>query len=82
MTDGGGANKDQSMPVHGNHYVALDNPGGFAAYPAQAYLPNPKGGGRGRWVWDEQRPRYLGEDFFFTGNHPELSTIGGESKIS
>ena len=21
MTDGGGANKDQSMPVHGNHYV-------------------------------------------------------------
>ncbi len=78
MTDGGGANKDQSMPVHDNHYVALDNPGGFTAYPNQAYLPNPKGGGRGRWVWDEKRPRYLGEDFFFTGNHPELATIGGE----
>lgn len=82
MTDGGGANKDQSMQVHGNHYVALDNPGRFSAYPAQAYLPNPKGGGRGRWVWDEKRPRYLGEDFFFTGNHPELSTIGGESALT
>lgn len=79
MTDGGGANKDQAMPVHGNHYTALDNPGGFTAYPGQAYQPNPKGGGRGRWVWDEKRPRYLGEDFFFTGNHPELATIGGEA---
>jgi beta-galactosidase len=79
MTDGGGANKDQSMPVHGNHYVALDNPGGMTAYPGLAYQPNPTGGGRGRWVWDQKRPRYLGEDLFFTGNHPELATIGGES---
>ena len=79
MTDGGGANKDQSMPVHGNHYVALENPGGMTAYPALAYTSNPPGGGRGRWVWDEKRPRYLGEDFFFTGNHPELATIGGEA---
>jgi beta-galactosidase len=78
MTDGGGANKDQSMPVHGNHYVALENPGGMTAYPALAYESNPPGGGRGRWVWDEKRPRYLGEDLFFTGNHPELATIGGE----
>jgi beta-galactosidase len=78
MTDGGGANKDQSMPVHGNHYVALDNPGGLTAYPGMAYRANPTGGGRGRWVWDEKRPRYLGEDFFFTGNHPELATVGGE----
>ena len=37
------------------------------------------GGGRGRWTWDQKRPRYLGEDFFYTGNHPELSTIGGEA---
>jgi beta-galactosidase len=79
MTDGGGANKDQSMPVHGNHYTALDHPGGMTAYPALAYQPNPPGGGRGRWVWDEKRPRYLGEDLFFTGNHPELATIGGEA---
>lgn len=79
MTDGGGANKDQSMPVHGNHYVALENPGGMTAYPGLAYQPNPQGGGRGRWLWDEKRPRYIGEDFFFTGNHPELATIGGEA---
>ena len=79
MTDGGGANKDQSMPVHGNHYVALENPGKMTAYPDLAYRSNPSGGGRGRWVWDEKRPRYLGEDFFFTGNHPELATIGGEA---
>ena len=78
MTDGGGANKDQSMPVHGNHYVALDDPGGMTAYPGLAYQPHPAGGGRGRWVWDQKRPRYLGEDFFFTGNHPELAAIGGE----
>lgn len=79
MTDGGSANKDQSMPVHGNHYVALENPGGMTAYPGLAYQSNPTGGGRGRWVWDEKRPRYLGEDFYFTGNHPELATIGGEA---
>ncbi|MFO0927834.1 MAG: hypothetical protein U0736_12470 [Gemmataceae bacterium] len=57
-------------------------PGGLTAYPAQAYRPNPSGGGRGRWVWDEKRPRYLGEDFFFTGNHPELATIGGETALT
>ncbi|HEV3440579.1 MAG TPA: glycoside hydrolase family 2 TIM barrel-domain containing protein, partial [Gemmata sp.] len=79
MTDGGGANKDQAMPVHGNHYVALENPGGMTAYPGLAYRSNLTGGGRGRWVWDEKRPRYLGEDFYFTGNHPELATIGGEA---
>ncbi|HZZ73595.1 MAG TPA: glycoside hydrolase family 2 TIM barrel-domain containing protein [Pirellulales bacterium] len=77
MTDGGGANKDQSMQVHCNHYVA----GPITTYPETAYLPNPTGGGRGRWVWDEQRPRYLGEDFYFTGNHPELATIGGEAAL-
>jgi hypothetical protein len=82
MTDGGGANKNDSMPVHGNHYVALDNPGGLTAYPNQAYLANPTGGGRGRWVWDQKRPRYIGEDFYFTGNHPDLATIGGESALT
>ena len=30
MTDGGGANKDNSMPVHGNHYVYTNSP---ADYP-------------------------------------------------
>ncbi len=77
MSDGGSANKDQSMPVHGNHYVA----DAMTKYPALAYEANPTGGGRGRWTWDEKRPRYLGEDFFFTGNHPELAAIGGEAAL-
>ncbi|MGO9115205.1 MAG: glycoside hydrolase family 2 TIM barrel-domain containing protein [Thermoguttaceae bacterium] len=76
MTDGGGAGKAQGMPVHGDHYVADPD---LTRYPALAYEPNVTGGGRGRWTWDEKRPRYLGEDFFYTGNHPELSTIGGEA---
>ena len=75
MTDGGGANRDQSMPVHGSHYVV----GPFPQYPALAYAPNVEGGGRGRWTWDRRRPRFVGEDFFMAGNHPELSYFGGEA---
>ncbi|HLK58434.1 MAG TPA: glycoside hydrolase family 2 TIM barrel-domain containing protein [Chthonomonadaceae bacterium] len=75
MTDGGGANANQTMPVHGNHYVVGD----FAKYPGLAYQDNVTGGGRGRWVWDKKRPRYIGEDYFIAGVHPELSTIGGEA---
>ena len=75
MTDGGGANKDNSMPVHGNHYVW----GNITQYPDLAYEANPTGGGRGRWVWDQQRPRFIGEDYFIAGHHPELSYIGGEA---
>jgi hypothetical protein len=75
MSDGGGATKEQLLPVHGNHYVS----GPMQLYPDLAYREDPEGGGRGRWVWDEKRPRFLGEDFFFAGNHPELSAIGGEA---
>ena len=76
MTDGGGAGKAQGMPVHGDHYIAAPD---LTGYPALAYAANVSGGGRGRWQWDQKRPRYLGEDFFYTGNHPELSTVGGEA---
>jgi len=75
MTDGGGANLNQSMPVFSNHYVS----GPMQLYPNLAYQDNVTGGGRGRWTWDQKRPRFLGEDFFFAGNHPELSAIGGEA---
>jgi beta-galactosidase len=75
MTDGGGANKDHAMPVHGNHYVW----GNITQYPDLAYAANPTGGGRGRWTWDEQQPRFIGEDYFIAGHHPELSYIGGEA---
>nr|CAX69033.1 Glycoside hydrolase, family 2, Beta-galactosidase [uncultured bacterium] len=77
MTDGGGANKDQSMPVHGNHYVFDQN---LTRYPGLAYEAFPEGGGRGRWVWDQQRPRFIGEDYFANGINPaEYSIFGGEA---
>ena len=74
MNDGGGAHKNNAMPVAGDHYVT----GPFNRYPALAYDVNPKGGGRGRWEWDEKRPRFIGEDFFITGNDPGFSYFGGE----
>ena len=79
MTDGGGANRDQSMPVHGNHYVQAE----FDRYPALAYERNPQGGGRGRWTWDEKRPRFIGEDYFASGiNNAEYAEIGGEEAFA
>jgi hypothetical protein len=81
MTDGGGANKDQSMPVHGNHYVFGDQ--GYDKYPKLAYEPNVTGGGRGRWVWDQKRPRFIGEDYFAEGINPaDYAIFGGESAFA
>lgn len=75
MTDGGGAAKNQLYPVHGDHYVFGD----VTHYPDQAYQPNPTGGGRGRWTWDQKRPRYLGEDYYANGMNPaEFAYFGGE----
>ncbi len=77
MTDGGGAGKSNLMPIHGDHYVYTGNP---SDYPAKAYADFPEGGGRGRWVWDKKRPRYLGEDFFASGINPaDYAYIQGES---
>ena len=76
MTDGGGANKNQTMPVHGTHYMS----GNLTQYPALAYQSNASGGGRGRWIWDEKRPRFAGEDFYATGISPaDYAAIGGEA---
>ncbi|GAB4459462.1 MAG: hypothetical protein OHK0029_22100 [Armatimonadaceae bacterium] len=75
MVDGGGAGKDQLFPIHGDHYVFGD----MTKYPELAYQANPTGGGRGRWVWDEKRPRYLGEDFYANGINPaDFAVFGGE----
>ncbi|MFC1805926.1 glycoside hydrolase family 2 TIM barrel-domain containing protein, partial [Planctomycetota bacterium] len=74
MNDGGGAHKNNAMPVAGDHYVT----GAYNLYPALAYDANTKGGGRGYWEWDEQRPRFIGEDFYITGNNPKLAYFGGE----
>ena len=75
MIDGGGALKDNTLGVHGDHYVAtLDS-----RYPGLAYLPFVDGGGRGRWQWDMRRPRYLGEDFYAAGLSPaDYARWGGE----
>lgn len=75
MIDGGGALKDNTLGVHGDHYMAtLDT-----RYPDLAYEPFVDGGGRGRWQWDMRRPRYAGEDYFATGfNPPDFAAWGGE----
>jgi hypothetical protein len=75
MTDGGGAMKQNTLSVAGDHYVAtLD-----ARYPDLAYEPFPQGGGRGRWMWDQQRPRFIGEDYYASGINPaDYAMWGGE----
>jgi beta-galactosidase len=74
MTDGGGATKANAMPVQGDHYTTGD----FTRYPELAYDPNPTGGGRGRWVWDQKRPRFIGEELFAQGHNPDFAYFGGE----
>ena len=76
MTDGGGGLKENTLGVSGDHYVAtLDT-----RYPDLAYEPFVEGGGRGRWSWDMQRPRFIGEDYFATGNEPaDFAQWGGEA---
>jgi Glycosyl hydrolases family 2/Glycosyl hydrolases family 2, TIM barrel domain len=74
MTDGGGATKSNAMPVHGDHYTTGD----YWRYPDLAYDPNVTGGGRGRWVWDQKRPRFIGEEMFAQGHNPDFAYFGGE----
>ncbi len=75
MTDGGGAMKNNTLGVHGDHYVAtLD-----VRYPDLACEPFVEGGGRGRWKWDMERPRYIGEDYYAAGINPaDFAMWGGE----
>lgn len=76
MQDGGGAHKAQTMPVHGDHYVFDPTD---TRYPDLAYEANPTAGGRGRWVWDQKRPRFLGEDYYANGINPfDYAYFGGE----
>jgi len=78
MVDGGGATRAQTLPVHGDHYVASSP----MKYPDLAYEANTTAGGRDWWIWDEQRPRFLGEDFFMAGNHPEVAYFEGDSAFA
>ncbi len=74
MTDGGGATKSNAMPVQGDHYTT----GELWRYPTLAYDPNVTGGGRGRWVWDQKRPRFIGEEVFAQGHNPDYAYFGGD----
>lgn len=79
MVDGGGATKANTLPVHGDHYLHdINDP----RYPDLAYEnnePGSKSSGRGRWVWDTKRPRFLGEDYFNVGFNPaDYAQWGGE----
>lgn len=74
MTDGGGATKANAMPVQGDHYTT----GKFPEYPKLAYDANVTGGGRGRWVWDQKRPRFIGEELFAQGHNPAYAYFGGD----
>jgi beta-galactosidase len=76
MVEGGGANKDNSLPVHADHYIWYND--NVTLYPALAYGPNPAGGGRGRWVWDQKRPRFNAEDYYINGFHPAFSYFAGD----
>ncbi|MDR0871312.1 MAG: hypothetical protein LBN39_11030 [Planctomycetaceae bacterium] len=79
MPDGGGATKSNALEVQGDHYVFDD----FTKYPDRAYEPFTKGGGRGRWEWDQKRPRFIGEDFYVNGMHPsEFAVFGGEEAFA
>ena len=73
MTDGGGAGKANTLPVHGDHYTT----GAFPMYPKLAYEVNATGGGRGRWKWDQKRPRFIGEELY-TGHDPAFAYFGGD----
>jgi beta-galactosidase len=76
MVDGGGAGKANLFPIHGDHYVYTNRPDD---YPDLAYTAQPNGGGRGRWTWDGNRPRYAGEDFYASGINPaDYAWIQGE----
>ena len=67
------------LEVHGDHYVVGD----FTKYPDLAYEPYPEGGGRNRWLWDQNRPRFIGEDFYVNGYLPaDFAAIGGEDAFS
>jgi beta-galactosidase len=79
MIDGGGATKFNELPTHGDHYVFNQNE---TRYPDLAYQPFPEGGGRGRWMWDQKRPRFLGEDYFATGINPANYSMWGGKRPS
>ena len=71
MVDGGGATRDQALPVHGDHYTTKP----FWNYPQLAYEANAD---QPPWTWDQQRPKFIGEELFAAGINPAYAYFGGE----
>jgi beta-galactosidase len=73
MIDGGGATRAQTLPIHGDHYSTK----AFWNYPELAYEANAQSP-CGTWTWDEQRPRFIGEELFAAGLNTAYAYFGGE----
>ena len=71
MVDGGGATREQTLPVHGDHYSTKP----FWNYPQLAYEANAD---QREWTWDQQRPKFIGEELFAAGINPAYAYFGGE----
>jgi hypothetical protein len=71
MVDGGGATRAQKLPVHGDHYSTKP----FWNYPQLAYEANAD---QPPWTWDQQRPKFIGEELFAAGINPAYAYFGGE----
>lgn len=71
MIDGGGATLAQTLPLHGDHYTTKP----FWNYPQLAYEANAT---CRNWTWDEQRPKFIGEELFAAGINPAYAYFGGE----
>ena len=64
---------------HAGSRRPLHHRGALPRIPTLAYDPNATGGGRGRWVWDQKRPRFIGEEVFAQGHNPDYAYFGGEA---
>ena len=73
MVDGGGATRENTLPIHGDHYSTKP----FWNYPQLAYEANAKSP-CGNWTWDEKRPKFIGEELFAAGINPAYAYFGGE----
>ncbi len=71
MVDGGGATLAQTLPVHGDHYTTKS----FGSYPQLAYEANAQ---QNPWLWDQKRPKFIGEELFAAGINPKYAYFGGE----
>lgn len=82
MPEGGGAFKAHTLPVHGDHYLALAGDK-IPLMPYWVYDRHPEvdaPSARGRWDWDEKQPRFLSEDYYADGiATADFATLGGEA---